>query len=370
MNLNTKICTLAIVLFLFLTGCNKTADDNVRIENNHTDTSQTTSEIQSDTITIIGVGDIMMGTTYPFKTLPPDDGKELFSDVKRFLLKADVTFGNLEGPLLTKGGTPKKCEPESHCVAFRMPEHYASYLKDAGFNIVSIANNHANDMGPEGRLSTQETLDKYEIGYAGQTDCPTYIFGKSGITYGFAAFSSTINTCDINNLRKAKEIIENLKSKVDIVIVSFHGGAEGTSNQHVTGNSEYFLDEDRGNVYEFAHTVIEAGADVVFGHGPHVTRAVEVYNNKFIAYSLGNFCTFGKFGLQGVLGIAPILKLYVDKQGNFLRGEIIPIRQIKRGIPVYDDSNEVISKIRNLTKNDFPESNIEIDDDGNIRLSE
>jgi hypothetical protein len=225
-------------------------------------------------------------------------------------------------------------------------------------------------MGPEGRISTQETLDKYEIGYAGQTDCPTYIFEKSGITYGFAAFSPSINTNDINNTEKAKEIVENLKSKADLVIVSFHGGAEGTSNQHVTGNSEYFLDEDRGNVYEFAHTVIEAGADVVFGHGPHVTRAIEVYNKKFIAYSLGNFCTYGKFGLQGVLGIAPILKLYVDKQGNFLMCKIIPIKQIKRGIPVYDESNEVISKIRDLTKNDFPESDIEIDDEGNIRMSE
>ncbi len=368
MNLIKNIYILTIVLFLFSTGCNKTTDDNVRIENVQEKTYQTISDIHSDTITIIGVGDIMMGTTYPFKSLPPNDGKELFSDVKNFLQDADVTFGNLEGPLLTKGGTPKKCEPESHCIAFRMPEHYAAYLKDIGFDILSIANNHANDMGPEGRLSTQETLDKYEIGYAGQIDCPTYIFKKDGINYGFAAFSPTINTCDINNLDKAKEIVENLKRKSDIVIISFHGGAEGNSNQHVTGNNEYFLDEDRGNVYEFAHTVIEAGADVVFGHGPHVTRAIEVYNKKFIANSLGNFCTFGKFGLQGDLGIAPILKLYVDKQGNFLRGEIIPIKQIKRGIPVFDESYEVISKIRNLTKNDFPESGIEIDDDGNIRL--
>jgi len=360
----------SLILLVLLMGCNRVADENVNDKNIKKDTTQTIIDNGSNSITIIGVGDIMMGTTYPFKTLPPDDGKELFSDVKNYLIDADVTFGNLEGPLLTRGGTPKICDSGSNCIAFRMPEQYAAYLKEAGFDIVSIANNHANDMGPEGRKSTQSTLDDYEIGYAGQVDCPTYTFEKSGIIYGFAAYSPSINTCDINNLDKATEIVEKLKRKSDIVIVSFHGGAEGSSHQHVTGSREYFLDEDRGNVYEFAHTVIDAGADIVFGHGPHVTRAIELYKNKFIAYSLGNFCTYAKFGLNGVLGIAPIMKLYIDKKGNFLKGEIFPIKQIKKGIPVYDESKKVIEIIRNLTKTDFPESDLEIDDSGNVKLSE
>jgi hypothetical protein len=366
----TNNLVLTIFPFLFLSGCDNKINENVGDENVNEKISENKFINHLDTISIIGVGDIMMGTTYPIKTLPPDDGKELFSDVKNYLLDADITFGNLEGPLLTKGGAPKICDSGSNCIAFRMPEHYAAYLKETGFDILSIANNHANDMGKEGRISTQKTLDKYEIGYAGQIDCPTYIFEKRGITYGFAAFSSNANTCDINNLDKAVEIVHTLKDRADIVIISFHGGAEGTSNQHVKGDNEYFLNEDRGNVFKFSHTVIDAGADIVFGHGPHVSRAIEVYNKKFIAYSLGNFCTYSKFGLQGVLGIAPIMKVYVDKTGNFQRGEIIPVKQIKRGIPVYDENKEVIKIIRELTKIDFTDSDIKIDDEGNIRLVE
>jgi hypothetical protein len=365
-----SVVSVILIFFLF-TGCEEKNRDN-----NDTKYDSLSSKIDNekikkevDSITIIGVGDIMMGSNYPVKSLPPDDGANLFSEVSEYLSDADVTFGNLEGPLLTKGGTPKLCGPESHCVAFRMPEHYAAYLKDAGFDIVSIANNHANDMGSEGRKSTKYTLEKYDIGYAGQTDCPVYKFEKDGVKYGFTAFSPSINTCNINDIDKAVEIVGDLKREVDIVIVSFHGGGEGTSFQHVTGNKEYFLSETRGNVFEFSHSVINAGADIVFGHGPHVPRAIEMYKGKFIAYSLGNFCTYAKFGLYGVLGIAPIIKVWIDNKGNFLKGKIIPIKQIKKGIPVYDENESVIRTIRNLTKQDFPDTDIIIDDNGVITNS-
>ena len=310
-----RILVLFILIFSFTIGCdnkqNKSSSDR-DITNDSIASNESQKKI-NDTISIIGVGDIMMGSNYPSNALPPNDGEDIFSDVKDVLSDADITFGNLEGPLLTKGGTPKICGPGSHCVAFRMPEHYAEYLKDAGFDIVSIANNHANDMGKEGRISTHNTLDKYEIGFAGQTDCPAYTFECKGIKFGFAAFSPSINTCSINDLDKAIEIVGNLAKEVDVVIVSFHGGGEGASFQHVTGNREFFLGENRGNVYEFAHGLIDAGADVILGHGPHVPRAIEVYKGKFIAYSLGNFCTYAKFGLYGVLGVAPIVKIFVDK---------------------------------------------------------
>ncbi len=362
---------LFLIPSLLIFGCSEIKKENNVSTDTLADSLQTeTSDSDSGIISIIGVGDIMMGSNYPFNSLPPNDGEDLFYDVKEYLSDADVTFGNLEGPLLTKGGKPKVCEPESHCIAFRMPEHYAAYLKDANFDILSIANNHANDMGTEGRISTKNTLDEYDIGYAGQTDCPVYKFEKSGVKYGLTAFSPSVNTCDINDISEAVEIVGNLAKEVDIVIVSFHGGGEGTAFQHVTGNKEYFLGELRGNVFEFAHSVIDAGASVVFGHGPHVPRAVELYKGKFISYSLGNFCTYAKFGLSGVLGIAPIMKVFTDKKGDFLKGTIIPIKQIKRGIPVYDNSKSVIKIIRDLTNTDFPESGIQIDDDGMISISE
>jgi hypothetical protein len=116
--------------------------------------------------------------------------------------------------------------------------------------------------------------------------------------------------------------------------------------------------------------MIDAGASIIFGHGPHVTRAVEIYKGKFIAYSLGNFCTYSKFGLNGVLGIAPIMKVFIDENGKFLKGEIIPVKQIKRGIPVIDENKTVIKVIKKLSEEDFPDSKLLIDDDGHITLNE
>ena len=86
----------------------------------------------------------------------------------------------------------------------------------------------------------------------------------------------------IHDYEKATAIIEHLDSISDVVIVSFHGGAEGSKYQHVSRKNEFFYGEDRGNVYEFARRMIDAGADVIFGHGPHVTRAVDVYKKRFI----------------------------------------------------------------------------------------
>ena len=93
---------------------------------------------------------------------------------------------------------------------------------------------------------------------------------------------------------------------------------------------------ERGDVYNFAHTVIDNGADVVFGQGPHVTRAMEVYKDRFIGYSLGNFCTYGRFNLAGPNGSAPIVKIEVDTEGRFLSGKIIPAYQPWPGGVKYD----------------------------------
>jgi hypothetical protein len=112
--------------------------------------------------------------------------------------------------------------------------------------------------------------------------------------------------------------------------------------------------------------LVDAGADVIFGHGPHVTRAIEVYNDRFIAYSLGNFCTYARFNLSGPNGIAPIVKLQVNRDGEFLSGKIFPIKQIGSGMPIIDPQKAAIFKIRELTHIDIPESKIVIDDNGII----
>lgn len=321
---------------------------------------------KKDTVTIIGVGDIMMGTNYPEDKLPGEDGAFLLRDVEPVLRNADVTFGNLEGTLLDAGGTPKSCKDPKVCYVFRTPTRYVRHLVNAGFDMMSLANNHAGDFGVAGRTSSMKTLEAANILHAGQLDQPTTIFEKDGIKYGLAAFAPNSNCVPLNDLENAKRIVANLDTLVDIVIVSFHGGAEGAQYQNVPRAQELFHGENRGDVYKFSRTLIDVGADIIFGHGPHVTRAMDIYKDRFIAYSLGNFCTYRGISVNGVNGLAPIVKVYTDATGKFIKAEIIPTYQTYGTGVRIDPQNQVIKKIQELTKKDFPESKIRIAENGLI----
>ena len=324
-------------------------------------------DIQEDTVSIIGVGDMMLGTNFPsISYLPPEDGRNILTPVRHILENADVTFGNLESVILSDGGTVKFCSNPDLCYAFRMPNHYVNYFKEAGFDVLSLANNHIGDFGKEGKENTIRLLQEKQINFAGVTQYPFSIFIQDGIKYGFCAFSPNRGTININNKKKAEGIVRHLDSICDIVIVSFHAGAEGSAHTHITRSTEICFGEDRGNPYEFARTVIDAGADIVFGHGPHVTRAIDLYKGRFIAYSLGNFATYGRFNLRGVSGIGPIIKLFVSQEGEFLSGKIYSIKQIGRGGPIIDNSNKALKEIIELTKTDIPECQLNINNDGNI----
>ena len=330
--------------------------------------NQDTSTRLKDTITIVAVGDIMLGSPYPLKSnLPPDDGIHSFRRVKSFL-KGDIVFGNLEGCFLDTGKS-EKCKDtlKANCYAFRMPVRYAGILKNAGFNLMSIANNHIGDFEDAGRSRTMEVLDSLQINYAGLQSHPYAIFEKDHIKYAFCAFAPNQKTLQITNIDSAKALVSHLKKVVDIVIVSFHGGAEGALHQHVTKEDEIFLTENRGNVYQFAHSMIDSGADVVLGHGPHVTRAVEVYKKKFIAYSLGNFCTYGMFNLTGPNGIAPLLKLNVNSSGDFLFADIISVKQDKIRRLHVDPTHSAFKKIQYLTDTDFKGHRLTFANSGRIQ---
>lgn len=329
--------------------------------------NQRTYAQAKDTLSVIGVGDIMIGTNFPSPIyLPPQDGATLLEPVKEILQNADVTFGNLEGTLLNAGGKVKSCKDTTICYAFRSPTRYGKYLQDTGFDLVSLANNHSGDFGPEGRISTMKTLDSLQIKYAGLLTAPVTTFVKDSITYGLAAFAPNEGTCDIRNTAEAQRIVRELGQVADIVIVSFHGGAEGSKYQHVTRKREIFYEEDRGNVYEFAHKMVDAGADIIFGHGPHVTRSVDLYKNRFIIYSMGNFCTYARFNLKGENGIAPIIKVKINRKGEFLKAEIIPTKQVGEGGPQIDTTGKVIQTLQRLLAADFPEVPLVISKEGNI----
>lgn len=323
---------------------------------------------QTDNVHIIGVGDMMLGTNYPSANyLPPNDGKDLLAPVGDILKAADVTFGNLEGTVLNSGGDVKNCSDPSACYAFRMPEKYVANLVPAGFDMVSVANNHVNDFGTAGRKNTLRYLQEKGIAAAGLLEKPTATIERNGLTYGLAAFAPNTGTVDIRKLENAKKIVSELEKSCDIVIVSFHGGAEGRKHQHVPCKTEYYYGENRGNVCAFARAVIDAGADIVFGHGPHVTRAVDLYKDRFIIYSLGNFCTYARFSLRAESGLAPIVDVETKPDGTFVKASITPILQEKPGGVQLDPQKRVIGILQRLTRADFPDSPLEITDEGTIR---
>ena len=319
-------------------------------------------------IVITGVGDIMLGSSFPSpRLLPPfDDPFLLLENVADTLSLSDITFGNLEGSFLDNGEPWKKCKDTTLCYLFRMPEKYVSALTASGFDILSLANNHIGDFGLRGKTRTKEILDSVGIIYAGLLEHPWSIFKRDSILYGFCAFSPNSGTVNINDVATASAIVRMLADTCNIVIVSFHGGAEGAGFQNVPKTEEIFHGENRGDVYNFAHTMIDNGADIVFGHGPHVTRAIEVYKNRFISYSLGNFCTYGRINVAGPNGLAPIIKINVDRHGKFLSGRIIPVFQTSPGGVKYDYEKRVVNKIKELMAVDFPDASVHVSVNGEI----
>jgi hypothetical protein len=320
-------------------------------------------------LTIVAVGDIMMGTIYPVDVLPPEDGKGMFKPVQGEFQGGDIVFGNLEGSLCDEVN-PVKCKVplSENCFEFIMPTRYVSHLKEANFSVLNIANNHILDFGLEGAESTITTLRNAGIQVTGG-ETIAYL-RKNGIKIAVAGFSYKASSCaySILEIPEAKEIVARLKKSHDIVIVSFHGGAEGRHALHIPNRDEIFLEENRGNVVKFAHAVIDAGADMVISHGPHVLRAMEVYKGRLIAYSLGNFLTYGLFNLKGPNSLSVILKARIDATtGNFLDGRLVPVRLINGGIPELDPSGEAIRLIKDLTATDIKPRSIVIEDSGVIR---
>ncbi len=328
--------------------------------------------IKNKSIRIVAVGDMMFGTNFPRESyLPPNrDCGSLLKPVENILLNADITFGNLEGCFLDEGPVVKRCSDTTKCYAFRMPVRFASCLANAGFDIVGIANNHIWDFGQKGADTTQFYLEKHGVKYAGLKEKPFEIFYESGLKIGLAAFSPFNHTAPMHDLDQVVRIIKSLDSVCDVVIVSFHAGGEGKEFLNVNRETEFFYGEDRGNVYEFSHLVIDAGADLVIGHGPHVPRALELYKNKLIAYSLGNFCTYARFNLDYPNSMAPMLAVKLDSKGDFLSGKIFSAIQLGEGGPLTDELKRTFKLIKKLSEEDFPESKLRFNDDGLLSISD
>jgi len=320
-------------------------------------------------LVLAAAGDVMMGTTFPDATgggLPPEDGALLFAEVAPIFLEADVAFANLEGPLVD-GGTSEKCarSKPGRCYAFRTPPRYATHLREAGLSVVSLANNHASDFGEAGRTSTRLALDLAGIRYSGAPGEVARLEVR-GTRVAVIAFSTSGGQHDLRDLPEAGRIVREAAATADVVVVSFHGGAEGAAYQHVPAGKEEFLGEDRGDLRAFARAVIEAGADLVVGHGPHVVRGMEVVAGRLVAYSLGNFCTYGGMNLSGPNGLTLVLEVRLAKDGSFLGVRIHAGRQERPGGPRLDPTGEVIRVVRELSAQDFGASAVQVGEDGTL----
>jgi poly-gamma-glutamate capsule biosynthesis protein CapA/YwtB (metallophosphatase superfamily) len=318
-----------------------------------------------DAITVSAVGDIMLGSTYQGRGLPEKDGAEMISGLAPVLSAADITFGNLEGPLIDSGESTK-CGPNAKlCYVFRLPTRYGKYLKEVGFDVMSLANNHSSDFGAAGRESSRRVLESLGILHAGNDVNDTAYLNVKGRKIAVLAFAFNPISLNLLDIENARRVVAETARKVDIVIVSFHGGAEGAAAQHVPRGPETYLGSPRGDLRAFTHAVIDAGADLLLGHSPHVVRGMEVYKNRLIVYSLGNFA-FYRFPFTGPTALSLILDVSIGRDGEFLGGRIHPLKQHEQDGPRADDDATATNVIRQLSMDDFGATAVKISKDGTI----
>jgi poly-gamma-glutamate capsule biosynthesis protein CapA/YwtB (metallophosphatase superfamily) len=336
------------------------APKTVVVEKPLAPTEQKTRQVPAGVVTIAAVGDIVMGST---PNLPPDGGRSFFDGVETDL-SGDVVLGNLEGTLSTRGSS--KCGAGStNCYAFHTPPSYGAWLRKAGFTMLNLANNHAFDYGPSGQAETLAALAKQDLAHTGRPGEIAYQqVGEIKVAVvGFAPYPWAQR---LTNIPAARRLVKRAAANADVVIVTMHAGAEGTGHTHVRPGTEMFLGENRGNVVAFSHAVVDAGADVVIGHGPHVLRGMEWYRGHLIAYSLGNFAGYKVFALGGPLSVSGILRVTLRGDGAFDSATLVPTRLVGKGVPAIDPTESAHGIVRTLSQEDFGARAVKVSPNGGL----
>jgi len=317
----------------------------------------------TEQISMSAVGDVIMGVP---PNLPPNNGKGFFDDVQSSL-RADLQMANLEEPLTNDTGVTK-CSAATlgnTCFQFRSPPSYANILSGAGFGLVNLANNHAYDFGPAGHTNTRAALDAAGVRYTGPPGMITVVDVK-GIKVAVLGFAPYPWANDLLNIPKGQDLVRQAKKQADLVVIQVHMGAEGANYTHVKPGTEMYVGENRGDPIAFSHAMVDAGADVIIGHSPHVLRAMEFYKGHLIAYSLGNFAGYHALGYTGVVGVTGILKVTLRKDGSYVSGTLVPTHMVAPGSPRMDPQHQAISMVSGLSKSDFPTTGAQIATDGTI----
>lgn len=235
-------------------------------------------------IVVLGVGDILLGRQLGEEMERARDYSIAFRNIRETLVAADITFGNLEGPFCEKGPYP------ANGMIFRFRPAAVESLTRAGFDAVSVANNHFGDAGEVCMEFSLDHLRQSRIAAVGagrgfEEAHTAALLGRKGVRFAFLGYTYAArndrpgNTHVVVAGRNAEQVRRDVaaaRERADVVIVSLHDGAEYT--RRVARETE-----------EFARAAIEAGATAVFGHHPHVPQRVEHYRDGWIFYSLGNF---------------------------------------------------------------------------------
>jgi poly-gamma-glutamate capsule biosynthesis protein CapA/YwtB (metallophosphatase superfamily) len=299
------------------------------------------------TVTITWVGDMTFGM---LNAWPPDGTGSLLDNVRPYL-HSNLTVGNLESVL---GDLPvTKCSPgETDCFQFEAPAATAVDLQHDGFAAVNVANNHTMDAGVPGETSTDAALRAAGLLWAGRPGQITYLT-RNGIKIALLGFAPWSYDADALDIPAAQALVRTARQHAQLVIVMEHLGGEGPTYRHVKPGEEYFLGQDRGNSIAFTHAMIDAGADLVMGSGPHVLRGMQWYHHHLIAYSLGNFSGYNTLGLDSYTSVSGILHVTLTAAGAFVRGSITPLRLVAPGIPERDPAGQAISFVNTLSQEDF-----------------
>jgi poly-gamma-glutamate synthesis protein (capsule biosynthesis protein) len=279
-------------------------------------------------VSLIAVGDIMLSRNVAANIKANgNDFNFPFQKITSEISNADITFANLECPI-TEGPVVK-----TGSMIFHADPGAEEGLKNAGIDIVSLANNHTPNYGIKGLLDTFKYLREQGIQFVGagkdDTEAGSAVVVESkGFKFAFLGYNDAdvvpanyfadTSHPETNQMLTSKLAgdIKKAKEQADFVIVSMHSGTEyKTPNPHQT---------------EFAHAAIDAGAELVIGHHPHVLQEVEKYNGKYIFYSLGNFVFDQYFSKETSIGV--ITKTYFKKDG-VSRIEFTPVTINKQSQP-------------------------------------
>lgn len=262
-------------------------------------------------VTMIATGDVIPARSVNFMTLKHNDFTWPFAKTASVVSNADMTFINLETPLLND------CPVRNDGMIFCGDVRHIEGLKYAGVDVASIANNHAGNWGKAGIDETRTLLSQVGIQSPGSDDQPIYKVVK-GIRFAFLAYNDIDHEEEgigwANNEVIAKQIAEARKN-ADVVIVSFHWGVE-------------YMRQPHPRQIELAHLAIDSGADVIIGNHPHWIQPVELYKGKFIMYAHGNYVFDQEWSEETKLGVIGRYTFY-DKQ--LIDVEYLPLKIVDYG---------------------------------------